>query len=250
MEKITGKKKISENYKIVYRFLAAEMICYAIFLFLDFCKGTDRNLVQASLWIKWLSVIGCFSFVTFYKPVPYRKKEKSVVSTALFFTVFADFCLLMTDQSMIGVVCFLVVQTLYLYRLTMWNEEIVFYKRIIGRILCSVVIYFVFFWIGNIRSMEFPGIVLYFVSLIDNLTIAASICFYHVGSKRKSGCFFAGLCLLFLCDIQVAVHNADMFPELGILPFVSHSASFAALAMWIFYLPSQVLIALSGRLEK
>ena len=250
MEKITTKKKMSENHKIVYRFLAVEMICYVIFLFLDIVKGADQNAVQAALWIKWLSVIGCFSFVTFYKPVPYRKKEKSVVSAALFFTVLADFCLLITDQSMIGVICFIIVQTLYLYRLTMWNEEIVFYKMIIGRILCSVVIYFVFFWIGNIRSMEFPGIVLYFVSLIDNLTIAASICFYHVGSRRKSGCFFAGLCLLFLCDIQVAVYNADMFPELGTLPLISHSVTFAAIAMWIFYLPSQVLIALSGRLEK
>ena len=250
MEKTMAGNEVSANYKTVYRFLFIEILCYAVFLFWDIFKGADESLLQVALWIKWVSIIGCFSFVAFHKPAAYRKKEKGVVSAALFFTVIADLFLLIINWSIVGVLCFIIVQTLYLYRLKMWNEGITFEKRIIGRMLCSMVIYLVFFLIGNVKNIAFLAIILYFVSLVDNITISASICFYHVGSKRKSGCFFAGLCLLFLCDIQVAICNVDMFPELGGVSLISNMMAFAEIAMWMFYLPSQVLIALSGRLEK
>lgn len=250
MKRTAGKKEITSNYRMVYCFLFVEMLCYFSFLFLDIFKGTYENLLQVSLWIKWISVIGCFSFVAFHKAPAYRKKEKSVVSAALFFTVIADLFLLLTDWNIVGVLCFIIVQTLYFYRLMMWNEEIAFGKRIVGRILSSVVIFFLALLIGNVRNIEFVAVILYIVSLVDNITISASLYFYHVGSKRKSGCFFTGLCLLFLCDVQVAIYNINMFLDIREIPMLSNMIAFAEVAMWMFYLPSQVLIALSGRLEK
>ncbi len=242
--------KISKNHKIVYAFLLMECFCYVFFLYLDIFQGEQKELVKVSLWIKWLSIIVCFSFVTLHQSVEYRKKEKSVVSMALFFTVMADFFLLLTDWNIIGILCFIIIQTIYLYRLTMWNDEIRFTRRIVGRFLCSIVILLFAILVEDARQPELIVAVIYVISLVDNIAVSASICFYHVGSKRKSGCFFAGLCLLFLCDVQVAVYNADMLISVQEIPIISKLTAFAEIAMWLFYLPSQVLITLSGRLEK
>ena len=49
-----------------------------------------------------------------------------------------------------------------------------------------------------------------------------------------------GLWLFLLCDVCVGVHNQ---PEL----FPGWLAAFAQVGMWLFYLPGQVLLVLSGR---
>jgi len=49
-----------------------------------------------------------------------------------------------------------------------------------------------------------------------------------------------GLWLFLLCDVCVGVHNQpELFPE--------WLAAFAQVGMWLFYLPGQVLLVLSGR---
>ena len=53
-------------------------------------------------------------------------------------------------------------------------------------------------------------------------------------------CFSWGLWLFLLCDVCVGVHNQ---PEL----FPRWLAAFAQVGMWLFYLPGQVLLVLSGR---
>ena len=113
------------------------------------------------------------------------------------------------------------------------------------RFLCSIVILLFAILVEDARQPELIVAVIYVISLVDNIAVSASICFYHVGSKRKSGCFFAGLCLLFLCDVQVAVYNADMLISVQEIPIISKLTAFAEVAMWLFYLPSQVLITLS-----
>ncbi len=52
--------------------------------------------------------------------------------------------------------------------------------------------------------------------------------------------FAWGLWLFLLCDVCVGVHNQ---PEL----FPGWLAAFAQVGMWLFYLPGQVLLVLSGR---
>ena len=58
------------------------------------------------------------------------------------------------------------------------------------------------------------------------------------GSENKL--FFAGLCLFLCCDICVGLHNMP-----SALPDWLQSA--ARIGMWTFYLPSQVMIVLSGK---
>ena len=56
---------------------------------------------------------------------------------------------------------------------------------------------------------------------------------------RRARIFSAGLCLFLCCDLCVAAYQ---FP--GSLPDAVFQA--ARVGMWLFYLPGQVLIALSG----
>ena len=61
---------------------------------------------------------------------------------------------------------------------------------------------------------------------------------------RRGRCFGLGLLLFVGCDLCVGLHNLAAF-----LPVVDTGPlfSFAQVGMWLFYLPSQVLITLSVR---
>ena len=54
--------------------------------------------------------------------------------------------------------------------------------------------------------------------------------------------FSVGLWLFLLCDVCVGIRNQ---PEL----FPGWLAAFAQVGMWLFYLPGQVFLVLSGRKE-
>ena len=61
---------------------------------------------------------------------------------------------------------------------------------------------------------------------------------------RRGRCFGLGLLLFVGCDLCVGLHNlAAVLPVVDTGPLFS----FAQVGMWLFYLPSQVLITLSVR---
>jgi hypothetical protein len=72
---------------------------------------------------------------------------------------------------------------------------------------------------------------IYFSALVFNICIAANLSCLYNEYRYVAIC----LCLILCCDIHVAVTN--IFSS-GIW------YSFGLIAMWLFYLPSQVLIAL------
>ena len=61
---------------------------------------------------------------------------------------------------------------------------------------------------------------------------------------RRYLCFSLGLCLFIGCDLCVGLHDLSLFLSgTGTGPLFS----FARVGMWLFYLPSQVLLTLSIR---
>ena len=77
-----------------------------------------------------------------------------------------------------------------------------------------------------------------------DLLAGAYFSFFACNVMQASGLenklFFAGLCLFLCCDICVGLHNMP-----SVLPDWLQSA--ARIGMWTFYLPSQVMIVLSGK---
>ena len=57
--------------------------------------------------------------------------------------------------------------------------------------------------------------------------------------------FVIGLILYALCDINVAIYNFPSFFDSNV--FLSRIYASSGLAMWLFYLPGQVALALSVR---
>ena len=189
-------------------FILIEALLYLTFIVMDII-GID------STYIKYAGIILCFLNALF--------DNKKLITAALLFTLIADYFLLVRDNDyLFGIISFLVVQC----------------------------IYFVYLKKNNCKPYFIIRILLYVITIIGSLVIKAPIldmlalCYFEsllmntISSytNKKLRVFSIGLSLFIGCDICVGLFN--------ILPH-NNLYSFVSIMMWIFYLPSQVLISLS-----
>lgn len=222
---------------IQYVFWGLQIINYIAFMILDICN----SYAGISSMIKYVSIILCFLYVILGK-----KKERSVyIIAGLFFTVVSDYFLLLTDFFAVGMLSFSVVQTIYCIYCSKNMKQYLLKEGIqlciIGSILLGIFIGF---------SMEFDIVLMlsiyYFVHLVSNV-------FYSwIRSKesKERKLFAIGMTLFLLCDINVAIFNAGNYLSFSSSQAYQTIYAVASVAMWFYYLPSQVLIAQSGRSVK
>ena len=195
-------------------FLAAEGLLYVLFLALDL-TGRGGQTVP----VKYGGVLLCLAF-----SLP---GEDRLVSLALAVTACADWFLLVRgDRYALGVALFLFVQAVYLLRLRRAGAGSAWPLRSAlalgaGLGLCAL---------GLASPLNLLA-ALYFSQLLANAALAWTL----RGTRRR---FAPGLTLFVGCDVCVGLFN--------VLPASSPMHSAASVGMWLFYLPSQVLIALSG----
>ncbi len=219
---------------IQYVFWSLQIINYIAFMILDICN----RYAGISSIIKYVSIILCFLYVILGK-----KKERSVyIIAGLFFTVVSDYFLLLTDYFAAGMLSFSVVQTIYCFYCSKNMKQYLIKE---GIQLCIIGGIFLVLFIGF--PIEFDIVLVlsiyYFVHLVSN------VLYSWIRSKegKERRLFAIGMTLFLLCDIHVAIFNAGSY-----LSFSSSRASqtiyaIASVAMWFYYLPSQVLIAQAGR---
>ena len=231
------------NFLYLLMFLSLESFVYAIFILEDFDFNVD---VDPDLY-KYESMILLliFYFFSFLLNLLIEKIEKDhvkeirydmiIVGCALIFTFLSDTFLLYLDKYYeIGVSSFIVVQVLYFirmaYGLKFSNKRL--YTSIFIRVglsflaIIGLVIADSFSFLYSITGIYFINIVMNFIdSLISTINLR--------GDKRfiTSLIFTIGLILFIGCDIFVGISNLS--------PYGSE-------IIWIFYLPSQILIALSA----
>lgn len=165
-----------------------------------------------SVFVKYASILLCL----FLSLSALQTLDGRLTALALLLTAAADWLLLVKNQRyLLGVLLFCMVQLLYALRL--------FFLR--GRI------YYPLLWVRLLPLLLFRETVpllaaagFYFVNLCCNAIEAWWL-------RRL---FAVGLTLFIACDICVGGWN------LGI------AAPFTSVGMWLFYLPSQVCIALSS----
>lgn len=203
--------------KCVKIFIAVQAVLYAAFMLLDI-RG-----VGGSKWIKYASIALCLAFSAFLSA---RGGEK-LVTAALGFTLAADTFLLLLDSSYaVGVALFCVVQALYFVRIYRANGG---HSAVLARAALFAA-GLVLLAILKLASPLNLLVCFYFTSFLCNAVQSMSV---------KKPLFSVGLILFLCCDICVGIHNMPgMFP--------TQMQSFADIGMWMFYLPSQVLITLSG----
>jgi len=208
------------NRKLAAVFIIIEALLYAAFLTQDIA---GINLGGSVL--KYISILLCLVFAAV---CAFRGGDKFVFP-ALILTALADlFLLVLNRHFIVGVLIFLGAQTVYLIRLRFTFSKRFTLLRIALPVLIAVLMFAL--KMGTVLNL-LAG--LYFSQLVVNALQA------WTAKGRRWRVFAIGLTLFIGCDLCVAIFNTQAL-------FPAALVSFAEVGMWLFYLPSQVLIALSA----
>ncbi|MBR2929621.1 MAG: hypothetical protein IKC32_00170 [Clostridia bacterium] len=199
---------------------------------------TELNVLPA-----YLAVVLAALFVALFSE---RSQAYFLTQVALLFTLAADYYLLVIDDKYeIGMLWFILAQLCYFARIYLSEERksvrIAHLVSRCGGILLSLLLPFLI--LGDGVDLLSVVSVVYFVNILLN-AIFAFISF------KRSPMLALGLLLFVACDIFVALANLGGYIKLGgELYLALKSVGFNRIA-WLFYVPSQTLIALSGVMLK
>lgn len=204
-------------------FIVLEFILYAALLAIDILN------LGSSTAVKYTGIILCIFFC--FAAVP--DKNDRLTALALLFTGAADlFLLVLNSHYIIGILFFCLVQFLYCLKLFAVTGKCV-PQEIVLRLGLPAAVTLMLGILGQCNLLNSLA-AFYFCNLVIN-GIKSWIC-------TGPGLFTLGLILFICCDICVGLFN--VIPEAGELYRV------VSIGMWAFYLPSQVLIALTVILKR
>ena len=200
-------------------FIAVEGALYAFFLALDL-TGRGAGAVP----VKYGGVLLCLLFALACTP----RGGDRLVPLALALTAGADwFLLVRNDHYAVGIALFLCVQTVYYLRLRRGGTPAAYPLRA-GLALGAGLALFALRLASPLNLLA--G--LYFSQLLSNTVLA------WTQKGRRWRVFAVGLTLFVGCDLCVGLFN--------VLPVNHPLYPAVSVGMWFFYLPSQVLIAISA----
>ena len=209
-------------------FLLAELVLYILIL----TTGGD-----VLVWSSFGAIVLCFAYGLLCHGV-------SLLVAGLGCTVAADFFLVVCSpiQQLYGMICFLAVQTLYAVFLLRGGVNRVRLGARLG-LMVGIVAVAVVILKDKTDALALVS-VCYYVNLIMNMVEAFA-------EFRKFRLLAMGLVLFILCDTVIGLQVASG----GYLPIgeetLLHRILFVDFNLsWFFYLPSQVLIALTAANRK
>lgn len=183
---------------------------------------------RAANALMYLSIV-CNALFMLYFFLMYGKKNdtrhENLIALALYITLVADLFLtyLGRDYAIPGVLCFCLVETVYAFYL----------KSPLGSVILRAGIFVLLFAAAALTK----NLSVLNIFALVNISILAVNVFDAWKAKRMNATilFRVGITLFFLCDLCVGL--SDLLD--GVLGSVTASL------IWVFYMPSQVLIALS-----
>jgi len=182
-------------------------------------------------YVKFCIILICFSLVIFNKKWQIDSKSNTYLSCAMFFTVFADFFLVILNIYTLGVFVFCFAHVFHIRR---YGGN--FSKFYLIILILPIIAYF---WFYDL---------LVSLALLYAQFLILSCIWAIITAKRQNMPFInanvilAGMGLFLLCDISVALSYA------ATAGFISKSniSHIANVLIWLFYVPSQLLLAFSG----
>lgn len=206
-------------------FLITEFILY---IFILFSRGTLLAVTSFS------AIVLCFlySLLNF-------NKENSFINIALFNTVLADFLLVVMNEPIrtLGMIFFIIVQTLYSIKLLNKSKSLLFLGLRIGLILAIECVTIIILK-DKIDLLAIIS-VMYYALLIINIVESFM-------NFKEDKLFSIGLVLFIMCDTIIGLQTLDsMYIRLGEDNIIYKILYCGFNLSWLFYLPSQVLISLS-----
>ena len=213
-----------ERKKFTAAFLIVEGVLYALFLSMDLTALRGQTVP-----IKYSGILLCLGFALLARV---KWGGDWLVPLALALTAGADWFLLVRgDHYALGIALFLCVQTVYYLRLRRAGAPAACPLRAGLALAAGLGLYLL-----NLATPVNLLAGLYFSQLLSNTILA------WTRPGRRWRLFALGLTLFVGCDTCVGLFNA--------LPAASPLYPAVSFGMWLFYLPSQVLIALSAPPEK
>lgn len=224
-------KKI--DYIVISVFVLLEIALYLSFLFID--KGIFVTRIESST-LKYASISLCLAF-SLYCLIRKRKMVNCFIPIALVFTLISDYFLLFnTNQNLYvyGLITFIITQLIYFaFILYLRKNKLELLINLLVRFLLTIAALVVAFYLNYSDILTILALV-YFVELLSNFLYST----FLIKLNKEYLIFLLGLLLFIGCDINVGLNNVHLFEGIDY--------SLVNFLMWVFYLPSQVLLSLTN----
>lgn len=210
-------------------------ILYILFLYIDIFN--IQAFISSDI-LKYISIIFCFLITLALGENCLDKKDISLLQIGLFITVFADLFLLILDYYILGITLFCFVQIIYYIRYKGYKDSF----TIVRFIIIFLFIMTVYFILNKfIIKIDFILAIAFFYSIcLMTSTIEAIKAFKNnLYPYPNNYMILWGMIFFFLCDINVAISNLTR-------EFFVPLYNISILLIWFFYLPSQILLSISG----
>jgi len=223
--------------------LIACIFIYIIFLYID---AITKSLGSPySIYLKYTIIIISFLITLLIGNNGYNRRDTILLQLSKLLTVIADYYLLIQDNFSLGIFFFCIVQITYILRHSFMEKKR--YRNLI--FLCTSIAssVFIFFRI-KLEPLDNNLVLLaliYAALLVTSVYIGFSTLTRSRYSKKSSYLIGIGMFLFFLCDINVGL-NA-LIGETTLNNILTPKIKFLiGYLIWLFYAPSQVLLACSG----
>lgn len=245
-EEVYMKRHVNK-FLMIKLILCAELIIYCSFIYLDF---TTKYKSVFSTSLKYTGILLCLIMTLLIGNDGHDEKDTELLQIALSFTALADLCMVILDYNVLGIFLFCFVQATYIVRHSRaLKKKCRFFTIIVSSILIASIV--------KVGISKIDVTSSGYSSMHENLIIIGSMYFFllcyslftawrtlngSIYPKYSSFLISIGMTLFFLCDINVGIS--------GVMANVIISGykidEISRFSIWIFYLPSQVLISLSG----
>jgi hypothetical protein len=206
-------------------FLSVLAFLYAVIIALNVSPAYHGR----SNLLKYAGVALCFFMALCAYPLSFDRRDAKLLVLALAFTLAADAFLIFASAPELGVVCFFATHLLYIKR----------YKRKSFKRNCIVALAAAAFSAaGFLAGLDFPYILLLGAVYAYLIFTATGLAFRSALPKINKRLAEIGMVFFLLCDFNVAV---CFFARSGSALYLA-----AGILEWMFYIPSQALLALSG----
>ncbi|MFY9421471.1 MAG: lysoplasmalogenase family protein [Bacilli bacterium] len=218
---------------ITVLFILLMLTIYASFIFFR-----DKIAVPK---VQYLGIVLCllFTFAIFE-----NRKDAWFLRAALFFTVISDWFLVIKQSDyLLALITFTIAQFFYAIRL--WENDGSVNrnkKHILMRSMVLIIMELGFLFLFKILKIKYDSLifmgVMYFTFLLMNVLLAFM-------QLRKNILFPIGMTLFLCCDVLVGLSNLQNYIALAEPSFLLAIINSPVDLIWIFYFPSQALLALS-----
>ena len=218
-------------------FILIHLILYLFIYAFKIITGKTETIAD------YIVVISCFLFSLVYFIIK-RNSNTLIFVIAFLFTILADTNLLILDDNYeLGILAFIIVQFAYFWYIlkNMYTKDN--YGYLIAIRLITIVIGVIASLIVQIDKLLVCLVIIYISNLVINLIIS-------IIPRKRNLLFSLGLFLFLLCDMCVGCYNIGDIIDISNTSLFYKIANLPFNIAWLFYHPSQVLLAISNYIKE